>query len=583
LILTSRHVVGVTKANFWGTVEFHNHENLVCEAHHIEQLHDWALLSFDIVALREPIVVLELRPNLAVVGVEVRIIGNDAGDKANVHSGTISGTDINAPYHESGYNDSNTNYIQATIVARSGSSGGPLFNIDGFAIGLNASGQRDGKADNLFLPLDGVARTLLSLQQNKPIIRGTIQCRWKLQHYNECDGLTQEWAEIYRNACQKEGGGILVVDRVLPECPSDSRLKVGDILLRFHGEVLTGFSRHDVILDSSINEYLYIEVQRNGKHVEFEIRVDNLFDITQRHYVSVAGAIFNELSYIMALHYSLACGGVYVCNPGGSFRELGDGSIIVSVDGHYVPCLGEFVRAWKEISNQKRVVVTYRKLGNERNNILTATVINNLNWSSLEEGIECEETGLWKTNKYSAIAELPCVPMPVTFPPLENAPDMVKGLQHSFVKVSCTVPFFLNLSLQPRSSGGIIVNAQNGFICVSRTTIPQDLCNIYVTFADSATISAVVYREIPELGYTIIQYNPSLINGLVKGIDLSSDILANNSRVDFAAINARGKMICTDTKICEFDDLDVEPDFYRPIERAINIEAYFLETTLSRE
>ena len=103
-------------------------------------------------------------------------------------------------------------------------------------------------------------------------------------------------------------------------------------------------------------------LQRGGNDIEVEVRVENLFDITPKRYVSVAGARFNDLSYQLARRYGVACRGVFVCDPDGSFKDLNDESVIVSVDDQDVPCLDSFIRVWKEIPDQKRVVVTYRRL-----------------------------------------------------------------------------------------------------------------------------------------------------------------------------------------------------------------------------
>jgi hypothetical protein len=53
-----------------------------------------------------------LRPDSAKVGVEIKVVNNDGGEKLSILSGFISRIDRNAPeYAEGNYRDFNINYI----------------------------------------------------------------------------------------------------------------------------------------------------------------------------------------------------------------------------------------------------------------------------------------------------------------------------------------------------------------------------------------------------------------------------------------------------------------------------------------
>ncbi|KAH8585348.1 hypothetical protein B0O99DRAFT_657340 [Bisporella sp. PMI_857] len=540
VIATNRHIVGPVTATFWGSLVFQNHEELVCSPIYSDPVHDFGFL--------------------------------------HVHSGVISRIDRDAPDYGSGYNDFNTYYLQAAMGAVGGSSGSPVVNIDGFAVGIQAGGRVDKAETDYFLPLDRVARALQCLRENKPITRGTIQCQWRLMPYNKCVGLTAEWEKIYREAFPA-GVGMLVVERILPNGPSDSILKVGDVLLLFKGEHLTEFSRHDDILDSSVNESLKIVLQRGGNNIEVEVRVENLFDITPKRYVSVAGARFNDLSYQVARRYGVACRGVFVCDPDGSFKDLYYDSLIVSIDGQDVPCLDSFIRVWKEIPDKKRVIVTYKRLG-APDILERVTVTNDHHWSTMEEAIVNDETGLWDSKSYSPVAKLSPVCLPVTFPPLQNVPNFIQGIERSFVEVTCYLPICLNSFFKPRRSGGVVLDAKKGLVYVSQVTVPNSLCDISIIFAQSVTISATFFWQSREHGYTIIKYDPALIHGSVQSIDMSSTVLQNNAPIWLVGMNSQGKIRSIATSVIEVGTLDLVASSCCPKERVINTETYIIESAL---
>jgi pro-apoptotic serine protease NMA111 len=318
-----------------------------------DPVHDFGILQFDPKAIRYMNVTeLRLNPAGAKVGVEIRVVGNDAGEKLSILSGVISRLDRNAPEYGEGYSDFNTNYIQAAAAASGGSSGSPVVNIDGHVVALQAGGRADGAATDYFLPLDRPLRVLECIRQGKQVERGTIQTQWMIKPFDECRrlGLTSEWEAAIRKSAPKETG-MLVAEIVLPQGPAEGKLQEGDVLLKVNDELLTQFVRLDDLLDSSVGKVLKILVQRGGMDVEVKCEVGDLHSITPDRFVTVAGATFHDLSYQQARLYAIAVKGVYVCEAAGSFKLENTlaGWIIDSVDKRPTRDLNEFIEVMKTI------------------------------------------------------------------------------------------------------------------------------------------------------------------------------------------------------------------------------------------
>lgn len=507
-----------------------------------DPVHDFGILRFDPKAIKYmPLTELVLRPDLAKVGVEIRVVGNDAGEKLSILSGVISRLDRNAPEYGEGYSDFNTNYIQAAAAASGGSSGSPVVNIDGHAIALQAGGRSDGAATDYFLPLDRPLRALECIRRGEAIPRGTIQTQWVIKPFDECRrlGLSSKWESAIRTGFPKETG-MLVAEVVLPEGPADKGLEEGDVLISVNGELLTQFVRLDAILDSNVDEKVSLVVQRGGKDVEVELTVGDLHAITPDRFVTVAGGSFHNLSYQQARLYAIPVKGVYVCEAAGSFRfETSDsGWLIESVDQKKTPNLDAFIQVMSNIPDRARVVVTYKHV-RDLHTLNTSIIHIDRHWTEkMRLAVRNDVTGLWD---FTELAEpLPAAPATrckAEFARLDTAGHPAAAdVIRSFVRISCTLPLKIDGFPRARKIGfGLVVDAEKGLVVVSRAVVPFDLCDLSLTIAESIIVEAKVVFLHPIANYAVIQYDPSLVDAPVQSATLATDCIKQGAHTIFLA------------------------------------------------
>ncbi|AGO10587.1 AaceriABR134Cp [[Ashbya] aceris (nom. inval.)] len=584
IILTNRHVVGA--GPFSGYAVFDNHEECDVIPIYRDPVHDFGFLKFDPSTIKYMNVeALELKPALAKVGSEIRVVGNDAGEKLSILAGFISRVDRNAPdYGELTYNDFNTEYIQAAAAASGGSSGSPVVNIDGYAVALQAGGSTEASTD-FFLPLDRILRALRCIQESQPITRGTIQTQWLLKPYDECRrmGLSPESEARARE--QFPGKiGLLVAETILREGPADKKIKEGDILISINGQMICSFIQVDAILDESVGKPITLVVQRSGVDITVECTVGDLHAITPSRYVEVCGATFNELSYQMARYYAIPVRGVFLSSATGSFcfdtkEKLG--WIVDEVNNQPTPNLDTFIEVMSKIPDCSRVTVQYHHLVDQHSPHVTTVYIDR-HWCNEFRIFERnDETGIWDyKNLADPLPALPLKPQTAKFIDLPISNPKLARLARMLVMVSTIGPVPLDsIDPEPRKAAGLVLDAKQGYVIVSRRIVPHDCMDVFVTIAESVLVPASVVFLHPTQNYAIVKYDPAQVQASVETPRLSTERLKRGDKIQFIGYTHNFRSVSSETTVTDISSLSI-PSNMVPRYRATNLEAISIESSV---
>lgn len=198
------------------------------------------------------------------VGDWIIAIGNPFGLGGSVTAGIISARGRNI-----GNGANYTDFIQTDASINRGNSGGPMFNLGGNVIGVNTA---------IYSPTGGSVGIGFSIPSNtvKTVVNqlikyGEVKRGWLGVRIQE---VTEEIAE---SLGLKEATGALVAG-IVPGGPAEkSKIKTGDVILRFDSKTVKTM-RHlpRVVAETDIDKPVKVVLWRNKKEVTVNVKVGEL-------------------------------------------------------------------------------------------------------------------------------------------------------------------------------------------------------------------------------------------------------------------------------------------------------------------
>lgn len=573
LLLTNRHMVHAGPVTARAT--FLDNEEVELHAVYRDPVHDFGVYRFDPAEVRfMPLVQLSLAPDAARVGLDIRVVGNDAGEKLSILDGTLARLDRNAPFYGTDtYNDFDTFYFQAASNTSGGSSGSPVVDLLGRAVALNAGGSNRA-ASSFYLPLDRVVRALDLIQRGQPVPRGTIQANFTHQPWEDIArlGLRDE-TEVAVRAAVSTASGMLVVSKVQTSGPADTILRPGDVLVKVDGRIIADFVSLESWLDDHVGQDVPLTVERLGVSLDLKVPVRDLHAITPDDYLEVGRAIVHDLSYQQARNKGLPVAGAYVASSGYIFESTGvsAGDLIVEVDGVPVADADAVQRALEAVADKARVrlrVVDVDDPKRPRDVVVTM----DRTWFSMRRCRRDDTTGLW-----------PCVD---SAPPPSAAPQaaptawvspsgdkLARTYGTALVLVQFTVPYSTGgLSGQSFVGTGVVVDVAKGLVVVDRDTVPVALGDLTLTFGATVRVPGTVVWLHPGHDFVVISYDPASIGAVpVTEVTFSDRWVEKGDDVAVVGLDPAGTVVRDSAEVEGVDPL-VAPISDTPRFRETNVE-----------
>lgn len=579
IILTNRHVVG--PGPVVAEAVFQNHEEVEVRAVYRDPVHDFGFFRFDPSEVRfMPAAELELAPERARVGAEVRVIGNDAGEKLSILAGTLARLDREAPQYGRGrYNDFNTFYLQAASNTSGGSSGSPVVDRTGRVVALNAGG-RTRAASSFFLPLERVARALEAVREGRPVSRGTLQTVFTHRPYDELRrlGLRPETEARVRRA-HPDAIGMLVVDEVVPGGPGDGQLEPGDVLVSAVGRTLTTFLPLEAALDDGVGGEIALSLERGGEPLEVRLTVADLHAVTPSEFLELGRGVVHALSLQQARNHAVSPGGVYVAAPGYALGRAGipRAAVITAVGDVPTPDLDAFEAAVAAAGDGAPLPLRYVRLSSRRTEAV-AVVRMDRRWFPMRRCVREDTSGRWPCRDIAPPPQAPRrAPASARLP--ERGDRRARKLAASLCLVEFHIPYRIDGVHGDRFSGaGVVVDAARGLVVTDRDTVPIALGDALLTFGGSVEVPARVVYLHPTHNLAVLQYDPARIGETpVRDAALHDRSVEPGDRLWLVGLTANHQLISEEVRVSRIQPAQL-PLPRPPRFRESNVELVALST-----
>ena len=265
MMLTNRHVVADKEADY--TVLTNDGQKYPAKVIARDSVQDLAILKIE--GTQEPFKIVKLGDSSKLqIGQTVIAIGNALGEfKNTVSVGVISGLGRTVTASGGGLVETLEDIIQTDAAINKGNSGGPLLNLKGEVIGINAAMALEAENIGFAIPINKAKRAIEQVKSFGKIVYPFLGVRYVLI----TDTIQKE-----NNLPVDYGAWIISGDKGEPAITPDSAaekagLKEGDIILEFNNEKITSEnSLAKLIMKYNPGEKVILKILREGQEKTIE-------------------------------------------------------------------------------------------------------------------------------------------------------------------------------------------------------------------------------------------------------------------------------------------------------------------------
>lgn len=302
--------------------------------------------------------------NKARIGDVVIAIGNPFGFGGSVTTGIISFKSRDLGFNNDELVD---NFIQSDAVINSGSSGGPLCNIDGKVIGLNTAitnfKNSNHEGISFAIPSDIIKPIISKLKNKGKISRGKLDI-----------SIQDVTKEILEAMSLNVDYGVLVVNLLKNGAGDNAGLKIGDLIISYNDhKVINSRKLQILVAESNIGDEVRLLVMRDNKAINLtakitELKSDNITNkITEIKTLKKSNVVFSDLSKEISNKYQIHSqdkGVVVIKLHDNVSINLQEGDLIMSINKQNINNIDQFNNIYNNIKDggkQKILLLVKRK------------------------------------------------------------------------------------------------------------------------------------------------------------------------------------------------------------------------------